>query len=203
MQVMGTPSPPPTSLRLGRNVRQLRERRDNMSIRQLAAKLSDLLDRSFHPSGVVKIEKGARGVDADELLALALALGVTPNRLLLTGEVADDTVQLTRTVDVSQGSAWRWATGEQQLPGRSALPDRQFSAENRPHNPPGITTVAELRAKVATGRLDGLRREAAEARALGLGVSEIADLLGLWELDDVDRHVRPVESAKGGSGGER
>lgn len=169
------------------NVHQLRERR-GLSIRQLAGKLGDLLDKPFHPSGVVKIEKGERGVDADDLVALALALGVTPNRLLLTEDVADATVQLTATREASQISAWWWATGEQRLHGL-AVTDEQFSAENRPHDPRGTTTVARLRELTAAGQLDTLRRGFADARAAGLGVAEVADLLALWELDDVDRQV--------------
>ncbi len=38
--------------------------------------------------------------------------------------------------------------------------------------------------------LDSLRRAFAEARAAGLGASEVADLLALWELDDIARQVR-------------
>ncbi len=62
--------------------------------------------------------------------------------------------------------------------------------ENRPHDPPGTTTLADLRALEAAGRLDSLRRGFTEARKAGLGVAEIADLLALWELNDVDRQLR-------------
>ncbi len=86
------------------NVRQLRERR-RLTVRQLSDRLTKL-GRPVLPSGIVKIEKGDRRVDADDLVALALALGVTPNRLLLIGEIADDTVKLTPIVEASQVGAW-------------------------------------------------------------------------------------------------
>jgi transcriptional regulator with XRE-family HTH domain len=183
------------------NVHQLRERR-GLSIRQLAGRLGDLLDKQFHPSGVVKIEKGDRGVDADDLVALALALGVTPNRLLLTGDVADYTVKLTATAEASEVSAWWWATGEQRLPGSFAVSAHQFGVENRPHDPPGTTTLADLRALEASGRLDSLRRGFAEARTAGLGVAEVADLLALWELDEISRQVLSTDE-EGGTDGQR
>src|SRR3954453_2531640 len=114
-----------TGLRLARNVKQLREDR-KLTIRDLAGKMTEDLGRKILPSGVVKIEKGERGVDADDLVALALALAVTPNRLLLTPDVEDGTVTLTPGVNASQAGAWWWATGEQRLPGPFAVSDQQF-----------------------------------------------------------------------------
>jgi transcriptional regulator with XRE-family HTH domain len=197
---------------VGRNVRQLRERR-GLSIRDLTATLAELLDKPFHPSGVVKIEKAERGVDADELVALALALGVTPNRLLLTDEIADDTVALTATVTASQVGAWWWATGEQRLPGLG-VSDQQFGIENRPHDPPSTATVADVLAWEEAGVLDALRRGYASARAAGLSASAIDAVLALAErdrsraeLDDVDRQLRGdglrIGTEKEGSRGER
>lgn len=175
--------------RLPSNVRQLRERR-GLTVRQLSARLTEL-GRPILPSGITKIEQGQRRVDADDLVALAVALGVTPNRLLLTGRVADDTVRLTPAVEVSQVAAWWWATGEQRLPGPHAVPDdRQFGAENRPHDPPDVTALADLRALEASGVLEDLRRGVSAARTAGLSAAGIAELVALWELDQADRDVR-------------
>lgn len=175
--------------RLPSNVRQLRERR-GLTVRQLSARLTEL-GRPILPSGITKIEQGQRRVDADDLVALAVALGVTPNRLLLTGQVADDTVRLTPAVEVSQVAAWWWATGEQRLPGPHAVPDdRQFGAENRPHDPPDVTALADLRALEASGVLEDLRRGVSAARTAGLSAAGIAELVALWELDQADRDVR-------------
>jgi transcriptional regulator with XRE-family HTH domain len=190
---------------VGRNVRQLRERR-GLSIRDLAAALAELLDKPFHPSGVVKIEKAERGVDADELVALALALGVTTNRVLLTDDAArDDEVKLTPNVSVSHASAWWWATGEKPLPGESAVSDEVFGMENRPHDPPDTATLGRLRA--LEGQLGTLRRGVAEAREAGLSAATLGNLLAVWELDDVDRQLRgdglKIGTEEEGSRGER
>ena len=177
-----------TGLRLARNVKQLREAR-GLTVRRLSEMLGEL-GRPILPSGLVRIEKGERGVDSDDLMALSLALGVTPNRLLLADGVPDESVALTPTQEASAVSAWWWATGEQRLPGPFAVSDQQFGAENRPHDPPGTTTASDLGRLAADGRLDTLRQGFHDARANGLTIAEIADLLPLWELDDVDRQLR-------------
>src|SRR3954468_4737560 len=187
VSLMGTAEGPGD--RLASNSKQLRERRD-LTVRQLSTRLTEL-GRPILPSGITKIEQGQRRVDADDLMALAVALGVTPNRLLLTGEIADDTVHLTPAVAVSQAAAWWWAAGEQRLPGPYAVPDdRQFGAENRPHDPPDTTTLADLRRLETSGALESLRRGVAEARAAGLGVAGIGELVAVWELDDAERQFR-------------
>jgi transcriptional regulator with XRE-family HTH domain len=189
VSIMGTTEGPGD--RLARNVKQLRERR-GLTVRQLSAALTEL-GRPILPSGITKIENRDRRVDADDLIALALALGVTPNRLLLTGDIADDTVTLTPAVETSRTAAWWWATGEQRLPGPYAVPDdRQFGAENRPHDPPDVTTLADLRALEASGVLEDLRRGVSAARTAGLSAAGIAELVALWELDQADRDVRGV-----------
>lgn len=50
-------------------------------MRALAERLAEL-GRPILPSGISKMEHGQRRVDADELIALASAFGVSPNRLL-------------------------------------------------------------------------------------------------------------------------
>src|SRR5271169_1463411 len=73
--------PGPTSVRTAANLKQMRQER-GVSYAELTRRLRTLL----HPildTGIMKIEKGERRVDVDDLVALALALGVTPNRLIL------------------------------------------------------------------------------------------------------------------------
>lgn len=180
---------------MGTNVKELRIRR-GLSHRELSRRLGEI-GRPILPSGIVKLEHRQRRVDADDLMALAVALGVTPNRLLLPGYVRDDTVALTPAVQASQGGAWWWATGERRLPGAFAVSDQQFGAENRPHDPPDTTTVGDLLALEETGVLEDLRRGYARARAAGLSPSAIASFLALTErdrfraeLEDVDRQFR-------------
>ena len=58
-----------------------------MGYTDLSERLKDL-DRRIPPLGLRRIENGARRVDADDLLALAVALGVSPVTLLMPN--ADD-----------------------------------------------------------------------------------------------------------------
>lgn len=65
--------------RVAKEVARLRGR---TPVRELSARLAKL-GRPILPSGITKIEQGSRRVDVDDLVALALALEVTPTRLLL------------------------------------------------------------------------------------------------------------------------
>jgi len=98
---------------VARNVQQLRKRR-GMTVRDLSARLAEL-GRPILPSGITKIEQGGRRVDADDLVALAVALGVNPNALLLPAGEPATTVHLTETLAVPWSRAWRWVTGEAPL----------------------------------------------------------------------------------------
>ena len=77
------------------------------------------LGRPLLPSGVTKIEQGQRRVDADDLVALAIALRVNPSRLLLSDDGSDQEMALTPTVSVPAFLAWQWADGYAPLPTRS------------------------------------------------------------------------------------
>jgi len=93
-----------------------------------------------------KMEKQERRIDVDDLVALAVALDTTPNRLLLPGSATDDEpVELTPGVSVSALDAWKWATGDEALPADTAPSalvlirddrERLFIRENQPHNVP-------------------------------------------------------------------
>lgn len=91
------------------------------------------------PSAISKIENNQRAVRGGELVALALALGVSPIRLLLPAESVDD-VALTHSFTVHWEQAWRWAVGELPLdPGQQTA---AFIKENRPFEDPA--TAREL-----------------------------------------------------------
>jgi transcriptional regulator with XRE-family HTH domain len=149
----------PIAPRVAANIRALREDRrltlDDLSNRLYA------LGRPIQRSGLSKIESGDRRVDTDDLVALALALDVTPNRLLLPGRSETEAeVELTagaRPVALPWNLAWRWACGEEvarsltvehllanldrdddRAPGPVQLAREvvvRFSHENRPHDP--------------------------------------------------------------------
>jgi transcriptional regulator with XRE-family HTH domain len=138
----------PVSRRVVENVKALRDQ-----LGWSLARLSQELERVGRPilaTGLHRLEQGKRRIDADDLVGLALALRVTPARLLLPAEPVD-AVLLTEQRSVSWQEAWRWVSGEQPLleGGPIPLPDRrveQFIRDNRPF-------------ESATGDLGGLRRE--------------------------------------------
>lgn len=107
---------------VGRNVAALRNAR-GLTTRALADKLEALGHRIAH-SSLSKIEQGSRAVDVQDLVALALALGVNPNRLLLPPRADDTPTQLTPAVTVPAGIAWYWADG--------SLPVTVFDDDRRP-----------------------------------------------------------------------
>jgi transcriptional regulator with XRE-family HTH domain len=136
--------PGPTSVRTAANLKQIRQER-GVSYAELARRLRSLL----HPildTGVMKIEKGERRVDVDDLVALALALGVTPNRLILPDvDLPGISIEymLTPAVAGNPIALWQWAQGERH-PGipvegahswlsGGAHPDLMFALANRPY----------------------------------------------------------------------
>jgi 8-oxo-dGTP diphosphatase len=135
----------PIGRRVAASLRQIRDDR-----RLTTAQLSALLSRLGRPilaTGITKTEAGDRRIDVDDLVALAVALDTTPNRLLLPSTADDaESVELTPEVRVSALDAWKWATGEEPLPAGAAPPERQmlvrndreryFTRENQPHNLP-------------------------------------------------------------------
>lgn len=127
----------PVGKRVAANVSDLREAK-GMNQPQLAKAVTDL-GVVMHATGVSKIELADRRVDADDLVALAIALGVTPSRLLLTAG-AEGQVELTPNVTVHASDAWKWAAGEEPFTytgGHADLEQEtsraEFVKENRPH----------------------------------------------------------------------
>lgn len=84
--------------------------------------LADLLGPTGRPlshNAISEIERGARRVDVDDLVALALALQVSPLALLLpqgNSEVSPDGAAYPRE------RIWNWALGLDPLPGMSRDP---------------------------------------------------------------------------------
>lgn len=165
----------PTGVRVAENVRELRDRA-RLSLADLARKLADL-GRPLSALALRRIEDAAtsqseesrkpRRVDVDDLMALAFALGVTPNRLLLAEAAGDPQslddfhehfgpeIPLTDEVTMPARFAWRWAAGDSPPPPSyvptqsrenvgwdSAIP--RFQRENRPHDPNRRLTTEDL-----------------------------------------------------------
>lgn len=104
-------------------------------MRELSRRLSKL-GRPILPSGITKIEQGQRRIDVDDLMALAVALEVTPTRLLLgppppineRDVPREDLYEVVRmegsdvsflrllpNLTLEPWDAWSWALGESPL----------------------------------------------------------------------------------------
>jgi len=82
----------PTGNHVKDNVQRLR---GDLSFAELSRRLSDI-GREIPPLGLRRIESGDRRVDADDLVALAVALNVSPVSLLMPRtEDADEQVETT------------------------------------------------------------------------------------------------------------
>ncbi len=158
----------PVAARVAANVKMLRSAR-GLDLADVSETMT-ALGRPLSLNGVSKVERGKRGIDVDDLVALALALDVSPLRLLLTPGAGEDQVALTAQVNTSERRAWEWATGESCLDvpevpfihaGRKvptppdSRPDLQlgarraragtFRAVNRPHAEGGDWTMDQVR----------------------------------------------------------
>lgn len=100
------------------NLKQLREER-RLAYTELSAQLEQI-GRPIPTLGLSRIENGKRRVDADDLVALALALGVNPSALLLPRSTgAEDEVELSPAIRHLAWVAWQWADGQEPLPERN------------------------------------------------------------------------------------
>lgn len=112
----------PTGEAVSRNVARLR---GGMQYKQLAERLAEL-GRPIPTLGLRRIEDGERRVDADDLVALAIALGVTPNTLLFPHVDDGDSVAITGADGLSLGRVWRWAEGSQPLAGDERIDRKEW-----------------------------------------------------------------------------
>lgn len=101
----------PTGETVAGNVLRLRQEQ-RLTYVELSARLASA-GRNIPVLGLRRIERGERRVDADDLVALAMVLGVNPSALLLP-YVAKGTVHLTGAT-VSAERAWEWADGDSPL----------------------------------------------------------------------------------------
>lgn len=84
--------------------------------------------RRISVSGLSKIENGDRRVDVDDLVALAVAMDVSPLALLLPETAPSETVEISGG-RASAGLVWLWSYGQHPL----ADPDaRRFKARSMP-----------------------------------------------------------------------
>ncbi|MEU6513592.1 helix-turn-helix transcriptional regulator [Streptomyces sp. NPDC046978] len=113
----------PTACTVAENLRRLRDAR-GLSLRTLSQRVEEA-GHALSADAINKIENGrllatgdvgpkhVRRADADDIVALALALNVSPLTLLLPPTAGNDRVTLTNSVTVTGRAAWSWAEGRQ------------------------------------------------------------------------------------------
>jgi len=178
---MGTDKVGPAGQRVAENVKRIR---GLLPVRTLSDRLSQL-GRPILASGITKIEQGERRVDADDLVALAIALNVTPNRLLLPDHASQDPnevgeVFLAPKISAPEWVAWSWAMGEEPLwdtpwseVPRSDVIER-FRRENVRHEAPSTFTGPIESVEEHQETIDALK-EVAEAG--GIPLDDVGRLL--------------------------
>jgi transcriptional regulator with XRE-family HTH domain len=148
--------PGPIGLAVAHNVEKLRESQ-NLSYAELSRRLTEL-GRPIAPLGLTRIRDRQRRVDADDLVALALALDVSPATLLLPPEAlvggANSTAPVTEGgADYPLRQIWSWLIAEAPIdaPRSIGLPSRsvlgfQLRAVPQRVGPPdsGIVNAAKL-----------------------------------------------------------
>ena len=103
------------------NLKQLRDAR-RLTYRELADRLATL-GRPIPTLGLSRIEKGTRRVDADDLVALAIALDVNPAALLLPRDTEPyEEIELAADVRATAHAAWEWSAGNLPLVASGADP---------------------------------------------------------------------------------
>lgn len=104
----------PAGAYVATNVKRLR---GDLAYTELSKRLADA-GRDIPPLAVRRIEEGARRVDVDDLVALAVALGVSPISLLMpTTDHREDLVVTPGAGQVPAEQLWAWLCGAAALPG--------------------------------------------------------------------------------------
>lgn len=111
--------------------RNIAELRGGVSFTEISRRLEDRSGWSVNAVGIKRIESCDRRVTVDDLVALAVALEVTPMTLLMPpSSSADDVVSATGTGDVHARQLLMWLRGDAPLPSqrqsatmRRALPE--------------------------------------------------------------------------------
>ncbi|MFP3967152.1 helix-turn-helix transcriptional regulator [Actinomadura fulvescens] len=125
------------------NVRRLRAMR-NLSTTQLANRLTEA-GRPILANAITKIEAGSRRVDVDDLVALAVVLGVNPSALLFPPDDDDTSMGVTGAGRFRAEVIWDWADGRAPLRERDFIPDEHelretFTRFQLDARPPGRRT---------------------------------------------------------------
>lgn len=173
----------PTARRVAANIRRIRRAHwQDITTAELSRRLSEL-GQPISDTGITKTEAGTRRVDVDDLMAISLALAVTPNKLLLPPVDYIGSPAIHRaTPAATKGTAeelWLWAQGERPLTiltedgrswlGKGEYPFMEFAVRNRPY----LTAVSALGEDDVPGVPDAVLRDVSDAarRALRAGAN--------------------------------
>lgn len=193
----------PISDHVAENVAALRKVR-GLSQQELSDRLGEL-GRPMLPSAISKIEGRDRGVDVDDLMALAVALGVNPSRLLLPPDAWERDILLTPASAVPAFLAWQWADGSAPLPSLSEEDGYNTEAEMEDfqiHSRPGEMRRAERHPLMLSTRrfVHSVSRVIHHATTKPLDQALLSKMLGLarrnlervaGELDTVEEEAVP------------
>ncbi|GLW00888.1 helix-turn-helix domain-containing protein [Streptomyces lavendulae] len=183
----------PTSKRVAANIERVRKAR-HLKQKDVSDALG-AMGRATLTTVVSKIERGERRIDVDDVVAMALALKVSPLTLLMPVEADEQPVKLTDDCEVSGRTAWAWALGRE--------PATDPPSDGYPIGP-GDDSVAAGEADMQRQEYDRLRTEylalalpqglqrAAERPAVRLArqIEElVADIAGDTAGNAVDRAV--------------
>lgn len=98
--------------------------RGGLSYTEMSRRLQDSAGWSINAVGIRRIESTERRVTIDDLMAFAVALGVSPVTLLMPESAAGDQKVTVSGVEaeISAQEAWDWLRGNYPLPGDDRLP---------------------------------------------------------------------------------
>lgn len=173
----------------GRQVRVLRKDLglELKDVRQELARHGCVLSLST----LSRMETGkGRGPTIEELLALAVIFGVTPNRLLI-GDQTESSVEVTTQVSTTHILAWYWANSDEPLLSteqvdslsdpdeRAAYQHRRdsFRKRERPYDPPDRTPWEVVKRLEADGTLPRLFEAFEGALEAGMYSQDALDYL--------------------------
>lgn len=187
--------PKPVGIIGGRVAGNLRSTRREVSTYELERRLK-AIGWPIASSGITRIESGERRVSADDLVALAVALGVTPNQLMFPAMASRPgttyALPLVGTVVAQDTDIWAWATGDSPLVvledgERGEEPSQQdraaFTLANHPH------LLVKGKAARAADIVDALAGALRLAMERGADVGEVREVL--------DRAIREASFGKG------
>jgi transcriptional regulator with XRE-family HTH domain len=128
----------PSGERAAQNIKRLR-----LALGLDLAQLSERLGELGRPIGVPalsRVENGARRIDVSDLVALSIALKVTPNALLFGTPqfFGPDKLAITPSQGYEVDRVWRWADGEFPLEPSTPKEQLDFQMQARPHYPPEV-----------------------------------------------------------------